>query len=352
MRDMFFRNRKLAEKWLPAILMMVLYASGCAVVSFLAGIEENAPTKKAPEVVSVFNHLIHVEMGLECTDCHIGAEEESVAGVPDFEYCESCHVDELNDDYKWAQSEPRKDGVIVISRNKLKGFDDVIAPHNMHYYADLTCDTCHGDIAESEKIMENTIIGKEFCMDCHEGQLDCAGCHETIRKTTRPASHELRWLEDHGKIAFPDSGAKNKRCYLCHEETSCHKCHKKTRPSSHGESWERFHGSEVDMDFELQDNRCYFCHKQLECKTCHSTEAPSSHTASWTNRSHGLYAETERDSCLVCHNQAYCSHCHKAAPPRPRDAAHPANADCDSCHGLLGHGFRSTENFECVKCHK
>jgi hypothetical protein len=348
------RKRVSLDALLSVLLGAAVLAGGCAVLEFIAGTGEEAAGEKPPAVVSRFNHLIHVEGAeLGCTDCHEGAQESARAGLPAFEFCEGCHEDDENEDYvKWLQVEPKESGTTVIKRYTKRGFDDVVAPHDIHFAMEVSCDTCHGNVGKSEEILENTVLSKEFCMGCHEGSLGCSDCHEVIRKTTEPASHRNRWLESHGPVALPKLGSPNKRCFLCHEESACGDCHKTKKPSSHSGSWKRFHGSEVDMEFELQENACFFCHKQLDCDTCHSTESPSSHTASWRNRTHGLHAETERDTCLVCHNQDYCARCHKAAPPQPRDAAHIADADCGSCHAFLEHGFRATENFECAKCHR
>lgn len=335
------------------ILLWTLLLAGCTLVGLVARKGEEAAEKRPPRVVSTFNHAIHVAADMSCTDCHEGAEGEDQAGLPEIELCEGCHEIEDNEAYaKWVESEPKEDGSVVISREQLKGFRDVTAPHAIHYAGEVTCDICHGDIAESEKILENTILSKEMCMECHEGDFDCSDCHSVIRKTTKPSSHWREWVGKHGRTAVTESGSVNKRCILCHEESACHECHRTRRPASHGGGWKRFHGSEVDTEFELQENRCYFCHRQLDCKKCHKTESPSSHTASWRTRTHGLHAETDRDSCLVCHKQAYCSGCHRAAPPRPRDGAHVSGADCSSCHALLDHGTRSSENFECAKCHR
>lgn len=341
------------RKYFPLLLVLLLAAGGCAFLKLFTAPETGAPAPKKPRVVSAFNHLIHIESGSECKECHEGAESEAAAGLPDVESCENCH--DLEDEGAFAdylKAEPKKDGKPAISRERLKGFGDVVAPHDTHSDAGLSCDTCHGDIAESEKIMENAILGKKMCMDCHEGERDCAKCHKIIRKTTKPSSHASGWREAHGKKAFPRPGARNDRCFLCHTESSCRTCHKKTKPASHGGSWKRFHGTEVDLQFELLDNRCFFCHRRNDCKSCHATESPSSHSASWKTRTHGLHAEMERDTCMVCHDQGYCSRCHRAAPPQPRDPAHVAGADCGTCHAFLSHGFRSTENFECAKCHK
>lgn len=351
MIEMTTRKQELHGKY-RLILLGVLLLGGCVLFSFTNGIESK-PGRKVPKIVSTFNHYIHIDMEMECTECHEGAQEEEKAGLPEIGFCMDCHEDDENEAYlKWMENEPKKDGSVIITREKLKSFREVIFPHGIHYAADLTCDTCHGETGKAEKIIENTIVGKSMCMECHEGELDCSDCHKVIRKTTKPSNHDSSWTQEHGRTAFLEPGGLNRRCLLCHVESSCRKCHRTRRPSSHGGSWKRLHGSEVDMDFELQENRCYFCHRQMDCKNCHKTETPSSHTASWRNRTHGLHAETERDSCMVCHKQAYCARCHRAAPPQPRDPAHIANADCRPCHTFLDHGFRSTENFECAKCHK
>jgi hypothetical protein len=341
------------RRHLVLLLALVLVAGGCAFVKLFTAPQAGAPRKRRPRLVSTFNHLIHIESGSECSECHEGAESENAAGLPDVESCENCHdLEEEGAFSEYLQSEPKKDDKPVISRKRRRGFNDVIAPHGTHSDAGLSCSDCHGDIAESEKIMENTILGKEMCMDCHEGERDCAKCHKTIRKTTKPWTHYTEWRPAHGGKAFPRPGVRNERCFLCHDEPSCRNCHRSTKPASHAASWKRFHGADVDLQFELLDNRCFFCHKRNDCKSCHATETPSSHTASWRTRTHGLHAEMERDTCMVCHNQGYCSRCHRAAPPQPRDGAHAGGADCGTCHAFLDHGFRSTENFECAKCHK
>jgi len=38
-----------------------------------------------------FPHKVHIENGIECTDCHTGARDEDTAGLPTAETCFDCH---------------------------------------------------------------------------------------------------------------------------------------------------------------------------------------------------------------------------------------------------------------------
>jgi hypothetical protein len=62
-----------------------LLLAGCYFVDRLGSDEDEGPR---------FSHRIHVEdQGLDCSDCHVGAEDSDEPGMPVAMQCALCHVD-------------------------------------------------------------------------------------------------------------------------------------------------------------------------------------------------------------------------------------------------------------------
>ena len=53
--------------------------------------------------------------------------------------------------------------------------------HKAHLEAGATCQTCHGPVAEHERVARETDLSMTGCMDCHranKASLSCTYCHE------------------------------------------------------------------------------------------------------------------------------------------------------------------------------
>ena len=55
----------------------------------------NLGAGKAVRQPILFNHAKHIENGMSCTDCHVGAEEQAHATLPDLAVCLNCHESAL-----------------------------------------------------------------------------------------------------------------------------------------------------------------------------------------------------------------------------------------------------------------
>ncbi|HYM09171.1 MAG TPA: cytochrome c3 family protein [Bryobacterales bacterium] len=131
----------------------------------------------------LFPHNKHVALGLNCLDCHPGADKRAAAGLPSVRKCMLCHE-------KLATEKPEVKKVreyaarrIEIPWERVYAFSPtalVKFRHAPHYRARIDCTTCHGDVAKetvAQPLVKHT-MGR--CLDCHRQRHateDCAACH-------------------------------------------------------------------------------------------------------------------------------------------------------------------------------
>lgn len=141
--------------------------------------------KTAPQQPIDFPHKIHTsDIGVACTDCHVGVEKGARAGIPSINVCMSCHED---------VGDP-KDSRIQTLRTYAKrgedmpwqrvyGFEQeahVRFNHAPHIRAKVDCATCHGDLSQmtvAQRVVDHSM---NFCISCHKqkgASNDCLTCH-------------------------------------------------------------------------------------------------------------------------------------------------------------------------------
>jgi len=131
-----------------------------------------------------FNHKIHIENGLFCTDCHKGALEGISAEIPNIEVCAQCHSSAL------TEKEEEKKLVFLINKNEeikwIKVHNlrrDLFFSHRRHTkIAKIECPFCHGEVKEKEKPFTKPFLkfSMNFCLKCHYKngiKRDCSLCH-------------------------------------------------------------------------------------------------------------------------------------------------------------------------------
>jgi hypothetical protein len=124
------------------------------------------------------------DIGLGCTDCHLGVEKGARAGIPSINICMSCHEDigdpadpriqalrdhaKRNEDMAWQ----RVYGFLEESHVRFN--------HAPHIRAKVDCATCHGDLSQmtvAQRVVDHTM---GFCINCHKqkgASNDCLTCH-------------------------------------------------------------------------------------------------------------------------------------------------------------------------------
>jgi hypothetical protein len=142
---------------------------------------EELPMEVADQPIA-FNHKLHVEQGLDCVDCHKGAEKKHVAGLPQMKDCLVCHQ-------TIATGNPDIQKMTMLSRSKIRldwvrvyqTPDFVFFSHKDHVKAGETCETCHGPVATREVLAKEVSTNMAACMNCHAQRgatMECFFCHD------------------------------------------------------------------------------------------------------------------------------------------------------------------------------
>ena len=159
---------------------MVFVALGAA--GFAVGRIHLRPQDPVVQPIA-FNHLIHAE-DLECETCHEGAQSSMHSGLPGLSTCVLCHEEPLTESAEEAKiGRLVSDGQEQVFRKLFRLPDNVYYTHRQHAgVAELECETCHGNIAQTETPPETPLlrITMDFCLDCHEHRgvsTDCTRCH-------------------------------------------------------------------------------------------------------------------------------------------------------------------------------
>jgi len=207
----------------------------------------------------LFSHTRHVGLGVECSQCHVGAEfsQSTAAGLlPAMGDCMDCHASlGVPNDCATCHAEIRADR----------------APWSHEREWGLR----HGLVARAGS--EATI---DDCALCHS-ESSCATCHAE----EKPRSHTgLFRLKAHGVMAATDRDS----CQTCHDSDFCERCHEETEPLSHSGSY----GGTLST-------HCLSCHFPLSsetgCAVCHKG-TPSHDLATPQPADH-----TPGMNCTLCH---------------------------------------------------
>lgn len=113
--------------------------------------------------------------------CHPGTINSDHAGIPPLETCMLCHskiiihhpmIEKLRKHYY--------DNVPVEWTRIVYLPDFVFFSHQAHIQAGFDCGKCHGDIAHTDRLPEQTQLKMGFCVQCHRDENfshDCFICH-------------------------------------------------------------------------------------------------------------------------------------------------------------------------------
>jgi len=320
--------------------LIALGLGGCALLGSLRGGKDRF----------AFSHRIHAEE-LECTDCHLGAEDEDVAGIPGLAQCLLCHEEgdeevppERRIEALFAEEEFLATNVYALD-------DEVIFSHPDHASIAPECSACHKGIETSDDVAQLERLSMDSCMNCHETlgiSTECSTCHSQLSTQTAPRTHDDNWIRWHGPQFRAGSEAPAQRCDLCHESSSCDACHLIDPPQNHTNYWrQRGHAITSSMDRES----CSACHRSDFCNRCHEDAIPMNHTGMWGN--------ARNNHCVTCHfplKSEGCITCHKGTPshataaPLPPD--HTPALNCRQCHGLSAPLPHVDNGSQCTLCHR
>ncbi len=138
----------------------------------------------APSVQPIaYSHKQHIAMGLQCVDCHSGADVAAAATIPSVKKCMLCHA-------KLGAAKPEIQKLAAFAASKREvpwqrvyGFPKeslVKFQHAPHARAKVACATCHGDMTQATTAEVLVKHNMGTCLSCHrqnKASEDCAACH-------------------------------------------------------------------------------------------------------------------------------------------------------------------------------
>ncbi len=145
-------------------------------------VPENVAAAPAPEQPLPFSHKTHLASGLMCMNCHSNPDPGARMGFPATSDCVVCHSAVATDKAAIKQLlSYEESGEDIPWVRVYKIASHVTWSHRTHIDAGMQCETCHGDVRETEVMAESkatramaTCIG---CHQAHDAAVECVSCH-------------------------------------------------------------------------------------------------------------------------------------------------------------------------------
>jgi hypothetical protein len=173
------------------LLTLVLAGSLAARAQSPAGAPAAAPAQPpAPVQPLPYSHKTHVALGLQCRNCHVNPDQDKLMTYPAAATCMTCHATIAADRptiQKLASIAESGKEVPWVRVYKLP--DYVYWTHATHIQSNITCEECHGPVAQRDVIaVETNIVTMAGCMTCHNKRqvfTDCGDCHAPRQLASR-----------------------------------------------------------------------------------------------------------------------------------------------------------------------
>lgn len=156
---------------LPLILLIAVILLGIGKVGFFSyyGSPEYTDVGYRPEQPVEYSHKVHAgDLGIDCRYCHVSVETSAVSNVPPTRICMNCHSLVNTDSDKLAKvRESWQTGKPIEWVRVHKIGEYAYFNHSIHIDRGVGCISCHGNIAEMEKVTQAEPLSMGFCLDCH-----------------------------------------------------------------------------------------------------------------------------------------------------------------------------------------
>ncbi len=143
-----------------------------------------AASASAPAQPLPFSHKTHMSVQLTCKFCHTNPEPGNLMTLPAAQTCMGCHAAVATDKpaiQKLAAFAKSGQPIPWKPVYSVPGF--VYWSHRAHIEAGLTCEMCHGNVAQMEVVSKATnVTTMAGCVACHrkkEAPTGCETCHES-----------------------------------------------------------------------------------------------------------------------------------------------------------------------------
>lgn len=166
------------RKW-TAIPGLLALAVGAVLISAYSGASSSQNNQPAQPID--FPHPKHAGsvasggLGMNCLYCHNAANKSPDPGMPAVASCMGCHlvvaagkpeIQKLAQYYAGGLGKP----VPWIRIHKVPEY--VRFPHMRHVNAGVTCQTCHGQVQEMNRVYQFASLNMGWCIKCHVNGYD------------------------------------------------------------------------------------------------------------------------------------------------------------------------------------
>lgn len=167
---------------IPGMAALITAALSLSAYSAASSSQGNQPRQPID-----FPHPLHVKnAGINCLYCHYAATKSPDPGIPAMSTCMGCHTVVRTDRpevKKLAAFAAKQRPVPWVRIHKVPEY--VRFPHMRHVNAGVTCQTCHGNIQDMDRVYQAQSLNMGWCVSCHVGRsnegfrarYDCATCH-------------------------------------------------------------------------------------------------------------------------------------------------------------------------------
>lgn len=203
---------------LPLMLAVggILFVSGAVGFVWYYGSPKYTDVGYRPVQPVAYSHKLHAgDLGIDCRYCHNFVEVSEEANVPPTQTCMNCHKLVLPESEKLLpvrESFATRQPIKWIRIHELPQY--AYFNHSVHLHAGVGCSTCHGNVAEMEKVMLVQPLSMGWCLDCHRNP----------DMYLRPQSEltNMKWVPPADQLEFAARIKKEKHiappenCSACH----------------------------------------------------------------------------------------------------------------------------------------
>ena len=170
-------------RWLQSVPLWL--AGGFFGLLLGAAVFPRVAASRASAQPIAFNHAKHVSSGIDCADCHTGAQSSAHATLPDLETCMTCHSEPLGSSAEEARLRRiAAEGGSLRWSQLLRLPPDIYFSHRRHVQiARLDCATCHGRMEAAAVPPTRPFWNAKMqqCLDCHDRSGAGTGCNDCHR---------------------------------------------------------------------------------------------------------------------------------------------------------------------------
>jgi len=209
-------------KWtnqLPIFFVIVVALLGAGGIGFFwyYGSPEYTDVGYRPTQPIDYSHKVHAgDLGIDCRYCHTTVEISASANVPPTQTCMNCHT--------LVKPESEKTAPLLASWQTGKPIewvrvhmlpDYAYFDHSTHISVGVGCVSCHGNVAEMEKVTQVEPLSMSWCLDCHRDP------SEHLRPISEVTN--MKWEAPQNQLEFAAKVIKEKNISPPLDCSGCHR---------------------------------------------------------------------------------------------------------------------------------